>query len=178
MARWAPAALIVIVLVGIAATANQQQSAHRMALVNVSVVMEQTPGYSEARDSFQLERQQYQNEVERLQAQLDSTIREYDQQQVVLSPTAREEKMAQIRQLQQRLSQRAQELQIRAQERERELVAPLEDRVQAVIEGLRAERNLSVIFDVSAPGSGIIAADRTLDLTATVVQRLRAQEQP
>ena len=58
-------------------------------------------------------------------------------------------------------------------ERERELVAPLEERVKGIIEGLRAERNLAFIFDVGAPGNNIVAADRTLDLTALVVQRLQ-----
>jgi hypothetical protein len=30
-----------------------------------------------------------------------------------------------------------------------------------------------MIFDVSAPGSGIVAADRTLDLTDKVIERLK-----
>jgi hypothetical protein len=42
-----------------------------------------------------------------------------------------------------------------------------------VIEGIRAERNLLFIFDVGAPGNNVIAADRSLDLTAVVVQRLQ-----
>ena len=57
-----------------------------------------------------------------------------------------------------------------------QLVAPLEERVKGVIEGLRAERNLIFIFDVGAPGNNIVAADRTLDLTTVVVQRLQASQ--
>jgi outer membrane protein len=108
-----------------------------------------------------------------MQGQLDSTVRAYDQQQIALSPTARTNKQQEIRDLQQRLQQRYSELQTRAAERERELVAPLEERVKGVIEGLRAERNLAFIFDVGAPGNNIVAADRVLDLTALVIQRLQ-----
>ena len=36
-----------------------------------------------------------------------------------------------------------------------------------------AERNLGVIFDVSAPGNNIVSADPVLDLTTTVVRRLQ-----
>ena len=82
-----------------------------------------------------------------------------------------------IRDTQTRLEQRYTELQTLASERERELVAPIEERVRGVIEGIRAERNLLFIFDVAAPGNNIIAADRTLDLTAMIVQRLNSPPQ-
>jgi hypothetical protein len=39
-------------------------------------------------------------------------------------------------------------------------VAPLEERVKGVIEGVRAERNLLFIFDVGAPGNNVVAARR------------------
>ena len=52
------------------------------------------------------------------------------------------------------------------------MFGPLEQRARTVLEGLRAERNLAFIFDVSAPGSNILTADRALDLTAVAIQRL------
>jgi Skp family chaperone for outer membrane proteins len=51
-------------------------------------------------------------------------------------------------------------------------MAPLEERIQAVIDGIRAERGLGLIFDVSAPGNNVVSADPVLDLTSTVVRRL------
>jgi hypothetical protein len=62
----------------------------------------------------------------------------------------------------------------RVQRRERELVQPLEDRVKGIIEGLRAERNLALVFNVSGPVNAIVAADRSLDLTPTIIQRLKS----
>jgi Skp family chaperone for outer membrane proteins len=94
-----------------------------------------------------------------------------------LSPSARTAKQQEIRETQQRLQQRYAELQTRASERERELVAPLEERVKGIIEGIRAERNLAFVFDVGAPGNNIVAADRTLDLTPLVIQRLQSAGQ-
>jgi Skp family chaperone for outer membrane proteins len=79
--------------------------------------------------------------------------------------------------MQQSLQQKAADFQSRAQQREQELIGPIERRVQGIIEGLRAERNISVIFDVSAQGSNIIAADKALDLTPSVIQRLKAPGQ-
>lgn len=171
LARWTPLALTGLLLIGVAAT---QQVGHRMAYVNLQVVMQQTPGYQEARDTFETVEQSFRTEIEGLQSSYDSMVAAYQQQQVVLSPTARQEKEAELRQFGGRVQQRVQEIQNRLAQRERTLLAPLEDRVQAVIDGIRAERNLAVIFDVSAQGNGIVAADTNLDLTATVVQRLQA----
>jgi outer membrane protein len=155
------------------ATPAAAASAARFAWVNSQLIIRQVPGYAAAESTLNIDIAGFRTEVERMQTQLDSIVRAYDQQQVVLSPTARTTKQQEIREMQQRLQQRYGELQTRAAERERELVAPLEERVKGIIEGLRAERNLAFIFDVGAPGNNIVAADRTLDLTALVVQRLQ-----
>ena len=44
----------------------------------------------------------------------------------------------------------------------------------ALIEGVRAAGNYAVIFDVSAPNSGIVTADKSLDLTQRVIQQLKS----
>ena len=102
----------------------------------------------------------------------------FDQQQLVLSPQAREEKVTELRALNDRIQARMEELTNQDMERQRELVTPLEARIQTVIDGIRAERNLAVIFDVANPNTTIISADMTLDLTALVISRLQAAETP
>jgi outer membrane protein len=148
----------------------------RFGWVNSQLILQQVPGYAQAESTLNAEVAGYRAEVERFQAQLDSMIRDYDRQQIALSPTARQAKQQEIRDTQQRLQQRYNELQDKAASRERELVAPLEERVKGVIEGLRAERNLLFIFDVGAPGNNVVAADRTLDLTNVVIQRLKTTQ--
>lgn len=177
--RHAPAAAIGLagLLLQLAATPLHAQQGPppnaRFGFVNLQVVIEQTPGYAAAESTLNAEIAGFRAEVQQLQVQLDSMIRAYDQQQIALSPTNRQAKEQEIRETQQRFQQRANELQTRIQQRERELIAPLEERVRGVIEGIRAERNLAFVFDVT----NFITADRTLDLTALVVQRLRAGAQ-
>jgi len=163
-------------LVAAPAAAQQPAAASRFAWVNSQLIIRQVPGYAQAESTLNAEVAGFRVEVQRMQTQLDSMVRVYDQQQIALSPSNRQAKQQEIRDMQQRLEQRYGELQNQAAERERELVAPLEERVKGVIEGLRAERNLLFIFDVGAPGNNIVAADRTLDLTALVVQRLQAAQ--
>jgi outer membrane protein len=171
------AALAVIVAAGIAArsTRRAQEQSH-IAYLNSEVILRQTPGYASAESTFTAEMSAFQQEVETLQQQLDSVVRDFDQQSIVLSPSSRQDKVQEIQTMQQRFQQRSGELQQRAQERRAELVAPLEERIQTVIDGVRAERNLALIFDVASPGNNIIAADRALDLTPTIIRRLRGEQ--
>ncbi len=159
-----------------AAAAQTPQSGARFGWVNSQLILRQVPGYAQAESTLNVEVSGYRAEVERMQTQLDSMVRDYDRQQIALSPSTRQTKQQEIRDMQQRLQQRYNELQDKAASRERELVAPLEERVKGVIEGLRAERNLLFIFDVGAPGNNVVAADRTLDLTTVVVQRLQTTQ--
>ena len=173
ISRWVPAALVVIVVVGVAATARQAGQA--VGIVNLQVIMRQTPGYQEALVTFEAEFKAAQDDLEAMWQQRDSLLAAYERASIVLTPTGRQEKQTEIQQLEARLEQRAQDLQNRQAERQRELVSPLEQRVQAVIEGIRAERNLGIIFDV-ATMQGIAAVDPQLDLTPIVVQRLQQSQ--
>lgn len=178
MTRFGLGALAVLVVVGVAAapSAPTAQDSSRIGIVATEIILRQTPGYAQAESTFNADVTSWRQEVEGLQQQLDSAISAFDRESVVLSATARQSKEQELRSLQQRYQGRAAELQQRAEERRGELVGPLEDRIQSVVDGLRAERNLLVIFDVSSPGNTIISADPVIDLTTTVVRRLTAQD--
>jgi Skp family chaperone for outer membrane proteins len=171
MARWGLAALALVVVAGVAALPAPQQGPG-FAYVSTEVVLRQTPGFAAAESTFTAEMEGYQTEVEALQQTFDSAVTAFNQQSIVLSPTARQERQDELRQLQQQLEQRTNQLQTQAAQRQQELVGPLEERIQAVIDGYRAERGISLVFDVSAPGSNIISADPALDITPAIVQRL------
>jgi len=174
---WALGATVVIVA-GLAArpfdSAPQAPPSAGLGWVNSEAILQSLPEYASAESTYQVDLAGYRAEVQRMSQQLDSAKTAFDQQAIVLSPSAKQQKQDSLVAMQRRIDQRYQELQQRAQQRERELVQPVEQRVKAVIEGIRAEKNLAFIFDVAAQGSAVVAADKTLDLTPLVVQRLRA----
>jgi Skp family chaperone for outer membrane proteins len=149
------------------------QNPARIAVVSGEIILQQTPGFAQADSTWGAEVRSMQEELQRLRQEYDSAAAEFERQSLALTPTVRQERQAQLQQLGQRFQQRAGEMQTRAEQRRAELMAPLQDRVQAVIDGIRAERNYQLIFDMSAPGTGIVSVDRTIDLTAEVVRRLR-----
>jgi outer membrane protein len=164
-----------LILVGAAApVAAQQAGAGKLAYVNTQAILKSTPGYAQAESTFTKELQTYRGEVQKLQSSLDSAASDFEQQSVMLSPTQRAAKRKDLEGQQQKLEQRTQELQQRAATRERELLDPIQSKVNSVIEGIRASGNYAMIFDVSAPNSGIVTADKSLDLTDKVIQQLKS----
>ena len=151
-----------------------QQAGSKVAYVNTQNILKQTPGYVKAESTFTKELEGYRVEVQKLQATLDSAASDFDQQSVMLSPTQRAAKRKDLQGQQQKLEQRTQELQQRAATRERELLDPIQSKVNSVIEGVRAAGNYAIIFDVSAPNNGIVTADKGIDLTQRVIQQLKA----
>ncbi len=165
--------LIAMSLAG-AGSLAAQQAGSKVAYVNTQAVLKQTPGYVKAESTFTKELETYRVEVQKLQATLDSAASDFDQQSVMLSPTQRAAKRKDLQAQQQKLEQRTQELQQRAATRERELLNPIQSKVNSVIEGVRAAGNYAIIFDVSAPNNGIVTADKSIDLTQRVIQQLKA----
>jgi outer membrane protein len=151
-----------------------QQGGSKVAYVNTQTILKQTPGYVKAESTFTKELETYRVEVQKLQASLDSAASDFDQQSVMLSPTQRAAKRKDLQGQQQKLEQRTQELQQRAATRERELLDPIQSKVNSVIEGVRAAGGYAMIFDVSAPNNGIVTADKSIDLTQRVIQQLKA----
>jgi outer membrane protein len=183
MARLTDAVALMALLTTLPAAARAQQPGApvqplRIAYINSQVILANTPGRAEAESTFAREMAQWRGEVQRLQQQLDSAVAEYNRTSVVMSPAAKQAKEQELRQLEQRARQRAAELDQQSQRREQELTAPIMQRVNAVIEGIRAEFNYALIFDAAAQGGALITADRSLDISPLVIQRLQAGGAP
>ena len=171
------AVLAALALAAAAPAAAQAPAAapKRIGFVSFRDVLQRTPGYAAAESTFTREVESFRQEVAQLQQQMDSAVQAFDQQSIALSPAARAQKQRDLQQMQQRIEARTGELQQRAADRERELLRPIQSRVESIIQGMRAELNLSLILD-TGPGNGVVAFDPALDLTARVLERLqRAQ---
>jgi outer membrane protein len=155
-------------------TAPNPTTMPRLVWINSQAVLAATPGRAAAESLFAREMTGYRAEVQRLQTTFDSSVAEYNRAAPVMTPAAKSQREDQLRQMQQRNQARAQELDTQAQAREAELTRPIMERVNAVIEGVRAEFNYAFVFDVAAQGNPIVTADRALDITAFVIQRLQA----
>lgn len=178
MKRFVAGSLLVL-LVGIfTATAPeamaQQTGAQKIAFINSQLILKQAPGFAAAESTFNREVEGFRTEATRLQGTLDSAAAAFNRDAVLLSPSAREAKRKDLETQQTALESRMTELRDRSIAREKELLDPITSRVQTVIDGVRAEGNYAMIFDLAVLGSGVVSADKSLDLTDTVIRRLQA----
>lgn len=155
-------------------TAQAQANSCKVAYVAAAGVMRQAPGYTAAESIWTKEVEGYRAEIAKLQDSLNAAAAKFDESSAMLTPTNREAGRKKLEAQQAAFDQRSQELQQRAASRQQELISPFEQRVTAIIEGLRAEGNITMVFDVSQQGSNILTADKACDLSQKVVDRLKA----
>lgn len=149
-------------------------SGAKVAYIDSRQIIRAVPGYAQADSTFQRELEGLRAEVQQLTRSYDSARTAFDQSAVVLSASQREARQRELVTLRERSEQRAAQLQEQAARRQRELFEPLHQRIEAAIEAERAAGGYALVFDAGAEGSAIVAADKALDLTQKVVQRLQA----
>jgi outer membrane protein len=170
--------LLVLTLLAASPLAAQQgaraAAPSKIGFVDTRLVLREVPGAAQVDSTLRKESENARGEVNKLQVSFDSAQSAYDQSAVVLSPTQRDTKRKELDELRQRSEQRAQELQQRIAQRQNELLDPIQQRVMAAVEAVRREGGFSLVFDVASPGSAIVAADKSLDLTSRVIARVKA----
>lgn len=138
--------------------------------LNSAEIIQSTPGAVEAQRTFDQEIADRRTELQEEAAVVDSLVQDYQQQEELLSPQAKEQKQQAIRSRQQALQERRMQMESELGERQQELLQPILERVSGVIEEIRAERDYAMVFDIST--EGVVAADPSLDITELVKSRL------
>lgn len=159
---------------GYAGSNRPQGPQVKLAYINSNEIIAQAPGAAEAQATFEREMARWRSQVTALADSLQEMIRQYEQQQVMLSPEARQQRQAEINQRRLEYQQRTANVEETAQRRQQELVAPIFESVSNVLAQVREEEQYTMIFDAAA--GALIAADTTLDITSLVIQRLQAQQ--
>ncbi len=150
--------------------------ATRVGYVNSESVLAEYAPAQEARQQLETAAQEADAELQLLGSGLQAAINEYQQQQMSMTPEARQGREQELASQRQAFTRRQQELELQLQQRQQELFQPVNDRITAVIEEIRVEGNYAMILD--AASAAIVAADPALDITQEVLTRLQAQDTP
>ena len=109
---------------------------------------------------------------------LNTMITAYNNDEISLSPAAKETRQKSIREREEQYQQRVRSLEQQIEERRVALMQPIMDLVTKVIEDVRKQDGYAMIFNVGPEGGAVVAADTTLDITAKVLTRLKAASPP
>jgi Skp family chaperone for outer membrane proteins len=146
----------------------------RIAFVNARAALASMPGYAKAESTY----------VKEGEAAQSGDAKAADRPRLRRSPTSSSSRRCsprptaptrrkELETKNEQLQTRAREIQQRMGQRERELLQPMQERLSAIIDGIRAESNYTMIIDLGAQGLGIVTYDKSLDITQRVVARLR-----
>ncbi len=161
-------------LVLLCAQVGSAQVVPKLGYIDSQEIISESTEARAAQAQFDREMAQYQAEVQAMGTELQTMLTAYQQQAGTMSAEARTARESEITTKQQDYERRAQELETAAVQRRQALVEPVMERINRVIEAVRAEGAYAMIFDVAA--GAILAADPALDLTPEVLRRLSAQE--
>lgn len=160
-----------------AQTGSPCVNGNKVALVNAQRILASIPAFVQAESLLAKEVDGYQADLAKQQASFDSARAAYSENATMLNAGAKSAAMKKLQDQNDALQKHATDLRAKADQRSAELVDPIRTRVQEVLDGMRAELNCSIVFDVSA-NAGIASADKSLDLTDRVIDRLRAAAGP
>src|SRR3982750_549786 len=166
--RAAPVALALITATAFPARAQGA----KVAYVQTSLLLEKAPGRAEAEAQFEKETGTYRDQIKRMSDSLDALVSGFQKRQSALTATTRDAQAKEIQSKQQEYQRRTAELEQKAQGRQNELVQPILDKVKAAIEEVRAEGGYAMIFNPDQ-GSPIVAVDKSLNVTARVLSKLK-----
>lgn len=170
--RFISAAVMALSLLAAVPASAQEAPPPGTAFVylNSAEIIQSQPAFAEMTRTFDQEIAERRTELQEQAATVDSLLRAYQEQESVFSPQMREEKQREIRTEQQALQARRLEMENELTERQQELLRPILEEVGNAIEQVRAERNYSMVFDIST--EGVVAADPALDITELVRARV------
>lgn len=149
------------------------QNAPKIAFVRSDKIIAQAPGRAEAEAQIQKEMDAYRDQVKRMGDSLNTLVAAYNKAEPTLSPSAKAGRQKDIQAKEQEYQQRVQELQQKAQERQAELVGPVMQKINQVIEQIRSEDGYAMVFDAGNQAGVVVAADSSLDITDKVIARLK-----
>ena len=148
--------------------------AQRYAVIDSKYILEKLGDYKESQSKLDQFSSQWQQEIEKKQAELDKMYKDYDAEQVMLSnelKKKREDELynreKEVRDLQKKHFGFEGDLFKKRQE----LIKPIQDRVYVAIQKLAIERSYDFILDKSE-GITVIFADPKLDKSDEVLKFL------
>ncbi|HEU4642391.1 MAG TPA: OmpH family outer membrane protein [Gemmatimonadaceae bacterium] len=159
-----------VVSTGVAAA----QGTPKIAYIRSDKIIAQAPGRAEAEAQIQKEMDTYREQVKVMGDSLNTLVAAYNKAEPTLSPAAKQGKQKEIQAKEAEYQQRAQELEQKAQQRQAELVGPVMQQINKVIEQIRAEDGYAMVFDAGNQAGVVVAADSSLDITDKVIARLKA----
>ncbi len=177
MSKWMHSAFFAAATLALAPSAFAQAPV-KLGYINSQKILADAPGRAEAEATYNREMATARVQLQHMDDSLKAMVASYEKEAPTLDSARRETRGKTIRDTEAQFTQHATDLNNQMQQRQADLARPLMDQVSQVLDQVRVQGGYTMIFDVGAQGSALVSADKTLDLTDTVLARLKVLGPP
>jgi len=177
MSKWMHSAIFAAATLAFASAATAQAPV-KLAYINSQKILADAPGRAEAEATYNSEMATARAQLQHMDDSLKAMVATYEKDAPGLDSVRRESRGKTIRDTEAEFSQRAADLNTKMQQRQADLARPLMAQVSKVLDEVRVAGGYTMIFDVGAQGSALVSADKSLDLTDTVLAKLKVLGPP
>lgn len=147
-----------------------------IGFVNSERIFQEYRGTKEAQAEFNADLAKWEEDLETRKQELEKLSGEYESQSLILSEPRRRQAEEEIQRKRSELDAFVREIwgpSGKVAQRNEQLMQPILERMNEVLQKIGEERGFSIIFD--AADGNVVYADRALDLTDDVLQALNAE---
>jgi outer membrane protein len=171
-------AVVAVLLVAAGAAPAYGQAPLKLGYINAQQILATAPGREAAERQFESEVGAFRQQIQRMDDSLRVMGEAFQREQATMTPAVRQQRTQSLEATEEAFQQRAAQLNQQMQQRQAELVRPIMDQLNRVLDEIRRTDGYAFIFDVSSAGQAIVAADTALNLTDRVIARLVALGPP
>lgn len=145
----------------------------KLAYIDTDRVMMECSDTQEAQRQFEAEQQTWNQEIEEMDTEIQQLNNEFEQKQLILTESGKEEFRTKITELLQERDRRVSEVFGEgglAMQKNEELLEPILTKLRDIIDDISTEQNIDMVFDAST--GGILYAVPKLDITEDVIDRM------
>lgn len=160
------------------AAAHAQNACTKIGYVNTSVLMEAAPGRIAAESLLNKMGDGFKAILAKEQDSAQKMLAAYQKNSATMTAATKDKSEKDLQAIENDLQAKQQTFQQQFNTRTEELMGPVKDVVKGVLDTIREEGCYAIIFDNAQGASGIVSADKNLDITDKAVSRLRATPAP
>jgi outer membrane protein len=149
-------------------------NAQKFGHISAEQLLQAMPEYDSAQNKIENLRSSYDDEIERIQVEINKKIEDYNKNEATMSNLIKEAKASEIQEMQVRLQNFAQTAQQDLQQQSMVLIQPVMDKARKAIEAVAKEKGLIYVFDLSQ-GNPVYTSPESLDLLPLVKTKLGLQ---
>lgn len=151
-------------------------NAQKLGYVDLQEVMVAMPEYKKANTDMEKYQKQLEDDLGKLQAEFKTKYEDYEKNGSTLTPTMREFKEKELRQLQERIQEFQQSAQEESRKKEADLLKPIVEKAKNAIAQVAKEVGYTYVFDSNS--AGMLYKPEGDNITASVKKKLGIVDAP